>query len=264
MMRISVIFFIRPEGFSDMPVISFANRKGGSGKTTSALHLACQLARSADVIVIDADPNSPMCKWASKPNPYDKTIQLYRGVEHPLMPNRLTVLKNQGEDEIVDEIEEAASEVPFVIVDLEGIASQRVSNAISLSDLVVIPMQKDQQDADCGIDIIKNLKVIERTSRRTIPFRVLFTRVKAAAEGRTASHIQGQVSDNLGDLVFSTQIIERESLRTVHSTGGALYELDPTSVYKIKDAVANIEAFKTEVIDILRANNEKKHHQEVA
>lgn len=247
-----------------MPVISFANRKGGSGKTTSALHLACQLARSADVILIDADPNNPMCKWASKPNRYDKAVRYYQGTEYPQMPDRLTVLKNQGEDEIVDEIEEASSDVPFVIVDLEGIASQRVSNAISLSDLVVIPMQKDQQDADCGIDIIKNLKVIERTSRRTIPFRVLFTRVKAAAEGRTASHIQGQVSDNLGDLVFRTQIIERESLRTVHSTGGALYDLDPTSVYKLRDAVANIEAFKTEVVDLLRTNGETNHRQEVA
>lgn len=247
-----------------MPVISFANRKGGSGKTTSALHLACQLARSTDVIVIDADPNSPMCKWASKPDAIDKTIPIYRGADHPLMPDRLTVIKNQGEDEIVDEIEEAATKAPFVIVDLEGIASQRVSNAISLSDLVVIPMQKDQQDADCGIDIIKNLKVIEKTSRRKIPFRILFTRVKAAAEGRTASHIQGQIADNLGDLVFNTQLIERESLRTVHSTGGALYDLDPSSVYKLRDAVANIDALKNEIVEILRANEEESRHREVA
>ena len=247
-----------------MPVLSFANRKGGSGKTTSALHLACQLARSTNVIVIDADPNNPICKWASKPGIHDKSIATYRGLDSPLMPDRLAVIRNQGEDEIVDEIEEAAQQAPFVIVDLEGIASQRVSNAISLSDLVVIPMQKDQQDADCGIDIIKNLKVIEKTSRRKIPFRILFTRVKATAEGRTATHIQGQIDENLAGLVFNTQIIERESLRTVHSTGGALYDLDPASVYKLKDAVANVEAFKQEVVDLLRSNQETAGHQEVA
>ncbi len=40
-----------------MPVISFANPKGGAGKTTSALLLATELAaRGAAVTIIDADP----------------------------------------------------------------------------------------------------------------------------------------------------------------------------------------------------------------
>ena len=39
-----------------MPVISFANPKGGAGKTTTALVLATQLAsRGAQVLIIDAD-----------------------------------------------------------------------------------------------------------------------------------------------------------------------------------------------------------------
>ena len=42
-----------------MAVIAFANSKGGSGKTTSALLLACELAHSKPVTVIDADPRKP-------------------------------------------------------------------------------------------------------------------------------------------------------------------------------------------------------------
>ena len=47
-----------------MPTIVFVSPKGGAGKTTSALVLAEQLARSADVTVIDADPNRPIENWA--------------------------------------------------------------------------------------------------------------------------------------------------------------------------------------------------------
>jgi AAA domain len=39
-----------------MPTISFIQPKGGAGKSTSALILAAELAKGAQVIVIDADP----------------------------------------------------------------------------------------------------------------------------------------------------------------------------------------------------------------
>ena len=51
-----------------MPTIVFVSPKGGAGKTTSALVLAEQIARSAPVTVIDADPNHPIQTWAAGPN----------------------------------------------------------------------------------------------------------------------------------------------------------------------------------------------------
>ena len=40
-----------------MPVITFANPKGGAGKTTTALILANELAsKGAKISIIDADP----------------------------------------------------------------------------------------------------------------------------------------------------------------------------------------------------------------
>ena len=49
-----------------MPVISFANPKGGSGKTTLAMVLALEIAKGgAQVAVIDADPNAIIEKWAA-------------------------------------------------------------------------------------------------------------------------------------------------------------------------------------------------------
>jgi len=47
-----------------MPVISFANPKGGAGKTTSALIPATQLSENgASVTIIDADPERWISQW---------------------------------------------------------------------------------------------------------------------------------------------------------------------------------------------------------
>ena len=46
-----------------MPVITFFQTKGGTGKTTSAFVLAEILSKSASVTVVDADANHPFAEW---------------------------------------------------------------------------------------------------------------------------------------------------------------------------------------------------------
>ncbi|WP_084212684.1 ParA family protein [Thalassobacter sp. 16PALIMAR09] len=48
-----------------MKVLTFANPKGGSGKTTSAMLLAEQIAISGGrVAILDLDPNANIFAWA--------------------------------------------------------------------------------------------------------------------------------------------------------------------------------------------------------
>ena len=52
-----------------MPVISFANPKGGTGKSTAALILALELAhRGGKVALVDCDPNQTTAGWAAARN----------------------------------------------------------------------------------------------------------------------------------------------------------------------------------------------------
>ena len=48
-----------------MRVLALASQKGGSGKTTLAGHLAVQAeqAGAGPVVLIDIDPNGPLCTW---------------------------------------------------------------------------------------------------------------------------------------------------------------------------------------------------------
>jgi chromosome partitioning protein len=223
-----------------LPVISFANSKGGSGKSTSALVIACELAEAADVILIDADPRRPLAAWAVLSSP----------------PPRLHVISSGGERTIQDEIDKAAAEVPFVIVDLEGMASQLATFAMSASDLVVVPAQEQHQDAQAAIDTLGAVKRAGRASRREIPAVVLLTRTRAAVKSRTARHIGEQLRGLTGVLVLEAELVERDAFAALFSSGGGLRQLDPREVNGIEKAIANASAISHEIIEILRGKKQ--------
>jgi chromosome partitioning protein len=223
-----------------MPVIAFANSKGGSGKTTSALLLACELAETTDVTLIDADPRHPVSKWAT---PKD-------GKTPP--PIRLTVIQNDSENTIIDEIEEAAARDPFVIIDLEGVASKKNAFAISQADLVIIPMKEQQQDAEAALDVIKELVNLSKMSGKNLPFSVLFTQTKVVAKSRTSRFIANQFRDNPAIDCFNVEVNERDAFAAIYTMGGSIRTLDNKQTNGTDRAIENITGFAAEVVAKLR------------
>lgn len=218
-----------------MPTIVFVSPKGGVGKTTAALLLASELARAAPVTIVDADPNHPIQAWS-------------RGT---VLPENLSVLADVDEDTIIDRIEDAAAQTPFVVVDLEGTAAKIVLLAVSQADLVVIPMQGSQLDAEQASRAIRVLKQHEKMTGRAVPYGVLLTRTSPIIRTRTMGHIQGGLLD-AGVPVFTAQLNEREAFRAVFSFQQTLENLDPREVSNLDKAQANAEQFASEVIARLR------------
>lgn len=231
-----------------MPVIAFANSKGGSGKTTSALLLASALAENKPTTIIDADPRHPITTWAKMPG----------------KPDALTVITNQSEKTILDEIEAAAARDPFVIIDLEGTASRLMSYAISQADLVIIPMKEQQQDALAALDVIQEIHRDMKATRRRIPYAVLFTQSRAAVKSRTARHIASQFSENPNIDTFTSEIHERDAFAAMFSIGGTVSAMDPRKVNGLDKALENIESFRAEVIGKLRTLRTPGKEREVA
>jgi chromosome partitioning protein len=227
-----------------MPTIVFVSPKGGAGKTTAALILACELARGAAVTVIDADPNHPIKSWATQAD----------------APN-LTVIADADEENILERIEEAAAQTPFVVVDLEGTAAKIVLLAVSQADLVIVPTQGSQLDAEQASRALRVIKQQEKMSGRPVPFSVLLTRTSVAIRTRNMAHIQRGLIE-AGVPVLKAELHEREAFRAVFSFRQPLERLNPTEVGNLDKAIANAEAFASEVIGLLRAGQGTTNEQQ--
>ncbi|WP_242187197.1 ParA family protein [Sphingomonas sp. CARO-RG-8B-R24-01] len=223
-----------------MPIISFVSPKGGVGKTTSALILATELASSIEqnVTIVDADPNLPLSRWA----------------KHGNAPNNLDVVSDKGESTIVDAIAAASERSAFVIVDLEGVASARVTNAIQMSNLAIIPVQASLLDAEQAARAISLIHNTARAMGRPVPYRVLFNRVPASQRirSRNFKSIAAEL-DEQSIPAFKTQLAEREAYKSLFTHGGTLDTLDSAAVASLVTAKQNAQDFAEEVIGVLRA-----------
>jgi chromosome partitioning protein len=234
-----------------MPTIVFVSPKGGAGKTTSSLVLADQLARSADVTIIDADPNRPIESWA----------------KGGAKPERLHIIADADEENIVERIEEAAARTSFVIVDLEGTASKIVVMAVSQADFVIVPTQGSQLDAEQAGRAFRVIQQQEKMVQRRVPgyrlpYSVLLTRTNSAIRTRTLAHIEKGLLA-AGVPVFETELNEREAFRAMFAFRQPLAGLNSADVANLDKAVSNAEQFAQEVIMALRKAQQQASREEV-
>jgi chromosome partitioning protein len=218
-----------------MPTIAFVSPKGGAGKTTSAFLLSMALAKLYGVTVIDADPNHPIQTWASGGN----------------APQRLAIVSDVDEDTIIERIEDAAAKTPFVIVDLEGTASKIVIYAISQADLVIIPTQGSQLDANEASRAVRVVLQSQKMTKTATPYAVLLTRTNPTIRTRTQAHIQNGMI-GAGIPVLETELNERDAFRAIFSFQQTLDGLNPAEVPNLDKAKVNVWDFVTEVVERLK------------
>jgi len=217
-----------------MQVIVFASSKGGVGKTTSALTLACVLTHhGASTTLIDADPNAPLALWSAR---------FPSGV-----PKALTV-KTAFRTDVADFIDGATD--PYVIVDLEGSRNEEVSVAIGRADLVLIPMKGNQLDADEAVNVIKVIRKQETIFRREIPFRVFLSQTSPVIMDKGMRDICAQMRDNSIPML-STAVVERSAFKAPFRLGGTIYDLTENEAKNPGAAIENAELFAREVRDVL-------------
>jgi len=222
-----------------MPVIVLASPKGGVGKSTCAVLLATQFARmGAEVTVLDCDPNKSITRWSKH-----------------TMPDGITVHSDVGRSEIVTLIKASDGDGKIVIVDLEGIASQLVSRAISQADLVIVPMQATALDAEIGSEALALVREEEEALNRTIRHVVVLTKTSAAIRSRVQRELEEQLQES-GIDVIQPSLVSRAAFSEIFAYGRDLTDMLNDSTMKtggnVAAALANAQAFTEAVYERLK------------
>lgn len=221
-----------------MPVITMLSPKGGVGKTTTALILGTELASSgAEVVLIDADPNFPLSRWSKMDG----------------RPENVEVIPEIDEDEIIGTIDAARKRAEFVIVDLEGRATARATNALLMSNLALVPIQGSALDAAEAARAFKSVKNASIARGRPLPFAAVLTRAPAS-EKLWPRDLKAIVSNlAAADIpVLKTALAERGAFRGMFSFGGTLASLTTADVGSLDSARANAAMFRDDVLAFLK------------
>lgn len=120
-------------------IIAFVNQKGGTGKSTSAIHLVYWLMQRGSVILVDADAQNSSSTWA-------ETLEMpFQIINDP--------------EEIFDNLPLLAKEYDHVVVDGPGGMSEISKAILSRCDLALVPCQPS------GLDLHSSNKTLRFISQ---------------------------------------------------------------------------------------------------
>lgn len=169
-------------------LIAVANLKGGVGKTTLAVNLACQLASAGAVLLVDADPQATATQWSSQGRlpircegmPLSATKDIGRWVQ------RITGQSGK-----------------YVIIDCPPALGTATEAAMGVADLVLVPVTPSGADlmaTASALELVKRARTARGGREPTcllIPSRV----DRRTAAGREIEEALRQFKESIGPVL---------------------------------------------------------------
>jgi chromosome partitioning protein len=134
-------------------VISFVSRKGGTGKTTNAIHLATSLfGMGKRVVVLETDTNYTLATL--------REMELSQAPEAPTQQEPFPIIASTDEAIITDLAKIKAQHKPdYIIIDSAGKTTDADIRKLCLeSDLLIIPTSLSRNDVLVSYQTIEDLK----------------------------------------------------------------------------------------------------------
>ncbi len=174
-------------------VISVAQQKGGSGKTTIAVNLAVAFLRAGkSVALLDTDPQGSLGRW----------FMARREVGDPGM--EFSTASAWG---VSYECEKLRKSVDYVLVDTPPKVDADLRPALRESDLVIVPVAMSQ------VDIWATESVLDLARREDRPVMVVMNR--ARAKTRLAGEIDAAIEAlqaERAETVLGNRVVYAETL----------------------------------------------------
>ena len=223
-----------------MSCIVITNAKGGVGKSTCSLILSTEFANQGyNVKLIDCDPNLSVTR-------YFNACQRAENI-----PENLELVPEQDKSSIVKTIRELDVDGNVIVVDLPGQASQLVSRAISMADLVITPTKPQKIDSEIGVETIDLIKEEEEVLGRKIHHAFVLNETSGVKSKEAKGVELGLTSKGL-DLI-KPDLMKRVPYSWLFTFGGDLRTI-PEHTGKDKaqaEALGFMRAIEKRLADIL-------------
>lgn len=202
------MFYRIIEGRVRMKVVALVSDKGGMGKSTAILNLACAAAdRRIEVAVLDLDPQASVGRWA----------RTRKKAGLPPRPLAETCVPIDVEDRLA-ELEDAGADL--VLLDTAGRDNNAITAAITAADLVLVPCHPTDLELSTLGPTFARLKAEQK------PFFVLLIDWNAGATRRRAD--AATAIERAGGAVVSVPYTHRADYRLSLEQGQGVTEYAPT------------------------------------
>jgi len=190
-----------------MKVVALTSDKGGMGKSTAALNLACAAAESGcEVAVLDLDPQASVGRWAR--------VRKKAGL--PPRPLAETCVPIDVEDRL-KELEEAGADL--VLLDTAGRDNNAITAAIAAADVILIPCHPTDLELSTLGPTFARLRADKK------PHYVLLIDWNAGATRRRAD--AAQAIERAGGRVVPVAYTHRSDYRLALEQGQGVTEFEP-------------------------------------
>lgn len=219
-----------------MATICIANPKGGTGKTTTCLLLAEQMAMAGyKTEVMDCDPNHNILAWSER-----------RSSRKDITP--FSVIRGPDEDNLIEAVEESQRHNDITLLDMEGTASQVVTFAISQSDLCLIPFEPTPMETRQAARAVSLVKRTSKMISRDVKFSLIMTRTNAAFQTNDERDVRASLT-NIP--ILASSLVKRAAYTRIFRDANMLQELGASGLANLDNAEKNAKAVARDVIALL-------------
>lgn len=207
-----------------MRVISLINNKGGVGKTTLAINIACEYARRGKSVgLMDVDPQASAMDWGNKRED--------RGSDNPAV---ISAPASQIQN-MLGKARRAGTDV--VVLDTPAKLESFLVNAAEASDMIVIPVRPSAMDLQAMRGTVQCLTRIVAPKLAVINAASLLTR-------QDCRNLEDALRAEWSLPVLPCDVWDRKSYRSSLFSGNGAAELGDTKaaaeIGALVDAIENM------------------------